>query len=120
MARPPKGLDEDGAPLIGDALLRNLLKFIDEDGGMVVTRWEADFLENVLFRYQSGPLSDRQRLVAQEIIWKYAPDDASEFKIHKPPEHKRGAKPGERRARHRISHDRSVEREGTGKAPKPW
>lgn len=55
---------------MNDQEIRRRLKLIDEDDAVDVTRWEADFIESVVYRY-SGPLSDKQRAVAEKIIDKY-------------------------------------------------
>lgn len=53
-----------------DEELREALRDIDQAEEIDVDSWEADFIENVLYRYK-GPLSDAQREKAQEIIDKY-------------------------------------------------
>lgn len=117
MARPQHGVDGEGNPLAGDALLRDLLKAIDEHSGIMVTSWEADFLENVLFRYANGPLSDKQRVTCHRMLWKYTPNIAENHGFPIEPAKKPG--PHERRARRRIDTTRSAEKPRT-KSPKPW
>jgi hypothetical protein len=53
-----------------DEELRARLREIDE-GEAAVTEWEANFLESVVYKYH-GPLSDRQRDAALELIDRYA------------------------------------------------
>lgn len=53
-----------------DEELRETLRDIDQADEIDVDSWEADFIENVLYKYK-GPLSDAQREKAQEIIDKY-------------------------------------------------
>lgn len=55
---------------MSDDEIREALKEIDEDPDVDVKTWEADFLENVLFKYR-GPLSAKQREAAEKIIEKY-------------------------------------------------
>lgn len=50
--------------------LRDQLKFIDKNEDIEVSRFEANFLENVLYRYR-GPLSSRQKEIARQILEKY-------------------------------------------------
>lgn len=49
--------------------LRERLTEIDKSD-VEVSDWEADFLENVLYEYK-GPLSPKQRAVAERMIEKY-------------------------------------------------
>ena len=53
-----------------DEELRDELLAIDINEDVTVETYEADFIENVVFRYH-GPLSDKQREKAAEIIEKY-------------------------------------------------
>lgn len=46
------------------------LKEIDDDESVDVTEWEADFIENVVFKWD-GPLSKSQVITAENIIDKY-------------------------------------------------
>jgi hypothetical protein len=54
---------------MGDDDLRAMLEELDE-ADVDVTSWEAKFIENVCYNYR-GPLSDRQREVAEEMLEKY-------------------------------------------------
>jgi len=47
------------------------LRRLDDGDGLGVTPWEADFLESVLFERSHGPLSDKQRDKAIEILEEY-------------------------------------------------
>jgi late competence protein required for DNA uptake (superfamily II DNA/RNA helicase) len=53
-----------------DDYLRQELQRIDDDEDLQVSRWEADFLESILFKWR-GPLSSKQRKSAQEMIERY-------------------------------------------------
>ena len=53
-----------------DDKLREQLREIDENEDLEVTSFEASFLESVLFKY-SGPLSEKQRAVARDMIERY-------------------------------------------------
>lgn len=53
-----------------DAEIREKLREIDDDEGIDVSAWEADFLESLLHK-QTGPLSEKQRTAAQKMIDKY-------------------------------------------------
>lgn len=55
---------------MNDQEIRRRLKLIDDDDAVDVTRWEADFIESVVYKY-NGPLSDKQRDAAEKIIEKY-------------------------------------------------
>lgn len=55
---------------MNDEQLRAALRKIDEDDSVDVTSWEANFIESVVYRY-NGPLSPKQRDVAEKIIEKY-------------------------------------------------
>lgn len=55
---------------MSDQELRAALKRIDEDEAVDVTKWEANFIESVVYTY-AGPLSPKQRDVAEKIIDKY-------------------------------------------------
>jgi len=55
---------------MNDEEIRRRLKLIDDDDAVDVTRWEADFIESVVYKY-NGPLSDQQRAAAEKIIEKY-------------------------------------------------
>jgi hypothetical protein len=116
----PQGNEEQ--PLEGDALLRDLLKGIDQDPNTAVTSWEADFLENVLFRYTHGALSEKQRGVCHRIIHNYAPELAAEHGIPEPPQKSGRSRRGGERARPSATRT-TTSRESTPPrkdAPKPW
>lgn len=53
--------------------IRLLLSDLDESEENV-TKWEAQFLESVLYSF-TGPLSPAQRAAAEKIIEKYNLDD---------------------------------------------
>lgn len=53
-----------------DNELREELRDIDESEDVDVSEWEAEFIESVVYNYQ-GPLSDKQREKAEEIIERY-------------------------------------------------
>jgi hypothetical protein len=54
---------------MNDDDLRALLEELDESDEDV-TSWEAEFIENVCYNYR-GPLSERQREVAEGMLEKY-------------------------------------------------
>lgn len=53
-----------------DEELRDELTALDISEHVTVESWEADFIENNVYRYH-GPLSEAQRKKAAEIIEKY-------------------------------------------------
>lgn len=55
---------------MSDEEIREGLKEIDENEDIDVDSWEAEFIENVVYKYQ-GPLSEKQRAKAEEIIERY-------------------------------------------------
>ena len=55
---------------MSDESIREQLREIDSNEEIECTSWEADFLDHVLFKYD-GPLSTKQKDVAQRIIQKY-------------------------------------------------
>lgn len=59
----------DDPETMTDAELRDALREID-GSDHDLTRWEADFLNNIVFEYQGG-LSEKQRSSAIKIIEKY-------------------------------------------------
>lgn len=54
-----------------DETIRKELKAIDEDDTVEVTSKEADFIENVLYKYPKSSLSAQQVSWALNIIEKY-------------------------------------------------
>jgi hypothetical protein len=54
---------------VSDEMLREQLQAVD-DGEEEVTAWEAAFINNLVYEY-GGPLSDKQRETAQNIIDRY-------------------------------------------------
>lgn len=53
-----------------DDELKEQLTEIDNDDDIDVTPWEADFIDNVLFK-QTFPLTARQREIIEQIIERY-------------------------------------------------
>lgn len=53
-----------------DDEIRDALKELDQSDEMEVDSWEAEFIEHVVYKYK-GPLSDRQKKKAEDIIEKY-------------------------------------------------
>lgn len=58
------------ADVVSDAELRERLQAIDEDEDVDVSQWEGEFLDSVVYKYH-GPLSERQRECALQILEKY-------------------------------------------------
>lgn len=54
-----------------DASIRKELKAIDEDDTVTVSSKEADFIENVLYKYPKSSLSAQQTSWALDIIKRY-------------------------------------------------
>jgi hypothetical protein len=54
-----------------DETIRKELKAIDEDQIVEVSAWEADFIENVLYKYANRSLTAQQTATALNIIEKY-------------------------------------------------
>lgn len=53
-----------------DEELREELRALDQNEDIEMDSWEADFIENVVYKYK-GPLSENQREKAEQIIEKY-------------------------------------------------
>ena len=56
---------------MSDELIRTDLKIIDNDDDIDVTRWEANFIDNVCYQYADRDLTEKQRQTADRIIRKY-------------------------------------------------
>ena len=54
-----------------DEELRDLLKDLDDNEDITVTPWEAEFIENVVYAFPTGDLSEKQRDIAERIIQNY-------------------------------------------------
>lgn len=53
-----------------DAELIEQLTEIDNDDDIDVTKWEADFIDTVVYK-QKTPLTEKQRQIAERIIEEY-------------------------------------------------
>lgn len=53
-----------------DSELIESLREIDNDDDIDVSRWEADFIDTVVYK-QKTPLSSKQREIARRIIEEY-------------------------------------------------
>lgn len=113
----PQHDDDGGKALEGDELLRDLLKAIDEEPEVTVTSWEAEFLQNILYTYTTGRLSEKQQDVCHSMIHRYLPGAAEIHKIPMPAprESRKGTGP----SRRTVDTTRSSERPKS-EPPKPW
>ena len=55
---------------MNDEELREELRFLDTNEDVTVDSWEAGFIETVAYK-SKGPLSEKQRQKAEQIIEKY-------------------------------------------------
>ena len=69
--KPRSGTDDEERQVtMADDEIRSALSELDEEEDIDVTEWEADFIENVCFKY-AGSLSMKQRATAEIILEKY-------------------------------------------------